>query len=650
MLKEYFQDPDFQIENIIAKSTEKFLSFDIGNLRFIDTFNILSCSIEKLGEILNSSKAFDLTFKYYANYSHLLNRKLRFPYQWLDSFDKLYEEHLPSIEHFKSDLKVSQITQEEYNDTITTFEQLQCKNVLEYLEIYNKMDVLILADAINFFRKKVFSEFKIDPAHFISTPSCAWACLLRMLHLRHDEPHLINDIDMFQFIELGIRGGMCGTGTITKKEIQDPSKEAILYLDANNLYGTAMMSELPWRDFRWIKGLELRCIETIFRNFSKFKTFSKGELSLLHNTILEVDLEYPLSLHKHHHDYPLAPSHYDVGDYIKLCQTLEDKKNYVIFGPLLILYVELGMKVTKIHRGIKFTSKAILKDYITKCIELRKSSKTEMEKTVWKLMVNAVFGKTIENDRRKVNVKLLSDEKKIMKRIASPFFAKADVIIPDQLVAIRMRKKKILLSKPIFLGFAILEISKYIMFNFHYKIAKAAFPSIQVMYTDTDSLIYYLNFPKETFIKELQEHIDLSAVPNLAKSLNLDPNKNKMIPGKFKIETNEKNPDDIIRVFIAKAPKMYEIIYDSNYTKLKTKGFKMGLVTTEDFSKSSFSKEFYSIKSSSHDLTLEKLHRTFTQESNNKRIVISDEISIPYGFMGGKYNATKDPQEIQELF
>jgi hypothetical protein len=280
---------EFEVENIVAKSTEKFMSFDIGNLRFIDSLNLLNCSIEKLGEILNSSKAFDSVVKYYSNYTHLLNRKLRFPYQWLDSFNKLYDKELPSIESFKSDLKVSQVTQEEYNDTIRTFKELQCKNVLEYLEIYNKMDVLILADAINFFRKKVFSEFKIDPAHFISTPSCAWSCLLRMLQLNHDEPHLIKDINMFQFIELGIRGGMCGTGTLTKKEIQDPSKEAILYLDANNLYGTAMLSELPCRDFKWIKDLELKCIETIFKNFDRFKTFSKQELSLLNNTILEVD-------------------------------------------------------------------------------------------------------------------------------------------------------------------------------------------------------------------------------------------------------------------------------------------------------------------------------------------------------------------------
>jgi len=140
------------------------------------------------------------------------------------------------------------------------------------------------------------------------------------------------------------------------------------------------------------------------------------------HAIFEVDLEYPKDLHEYHKDYPLAPEKVAFKDGEKLCQTLRDKKNYVVYSENLRFYMDMGLKVTKIHRGIKIKVQPFMKPYIENCIELRKASKTEMEKNIWKLMVNAVFGKTMENLRKRVRIEFVTREKIFRKLIANPYF------------------------------------------------------------------------------------------------------------------------------------------------------------------------------------------------------------------------------------
>ena len=122
-----------------------------------------------------------------------------------------------------------------------------------------------------------------------------------------------------------------------------PSKY-IQYFDANNLYGWAMSKPLPRRGFEWMSEEELED----WRRFS---------------CILEVDLEYPKSLHDLRNDYPLAPERITVNKVDKLIPNLRNKKKYVVHYENLKLYERLGLKITKIHRGIKFEESAWLKEY-----------------------------------------------------------------------------------------------------------------------------------------------------------------------------------------------------------------------------------------------------------------------------------------------
>jgi len=127
--------------------------------------------------------------------------------------------------------------------------------------------------------------------------------------------------------------------------------------------------------------------------------------------ILEVDLEYPESLHDLHNDYPLAPERVTVNKVEKLIPTLRNKNRYVFYYKNLKLYEHLGFKITNIHKGIKFEESAWLKEYIDRNTKVRTKAKNNFEKDFFKLMNNCVFGKTIENIENRVDVQLVTDKK-----------------------------------------------------------------------------------------------------------------------------------------------------------------------------------------------------------------------------------------------
>ena len=174
----------------------------------------------------------------------------------------------------------------------------------------------------------------------------------------------------------------------------------IQYIDANNLYGWAMSQKLPTHGFKWM-DID---IPSVIKLLEK-KDTNQGY-------IFEVDLEYPQSLWEEHNDYPLAPEKIKINKVDKLVSTFLPKTHYVLHYKNLKQYLEEGMIIKKVHRGIKFYQSPWMEPYIRKNTELRKEAKNAFEKYFFKLMSNSVFGKTIENIRKRQNVKLLDNRKK----------------------------------------------------------------------------------------------------------------------------------------------------------------------------------------------------------------------------------------------
>ena len=316
----------------------------VRDIRFIDSFKFMAASLDSLVKNLPKESFKNLTEFYQGDELNLLLRKGVFPYDWFDNFDRLSNTELPPKEAFHSILNDSEISEEDYLHAQNVWEIFDMKTMRDYHDLYLKSDVLLLSDVFENFRDVCLDNYSLDPMFYYTAPGLAWDACLKITKVRLE---LLADYDILMMVEKGIRGGVSMISTrygkannpYMKDYDPDQPTKFISYLDANNLYGWAMCKPLPTDCFRFM---------------------SKEELKNWKNQpcILEVDLEYPEKLHDLHNDYPLAPERVKVNKVEKLIPNLNDKKKYVIHHETLKLYLSLGLKLTKIHRGITFTESA----------------------------------------------------------------------------------------------------------------------------------------------------------------------------------------------------------------------------------------------------------------------------------------------------
>ena len=458
----------------------------------------------------------------------LLLRKGVYPYDWVDSIDKFSETQLPPQESFYSKLSDEGISNEDYLHAQEVWKKFNCQTFRDYHNIYNMSDVLILADVFENFRDVCNENYGIDPAHHYTAPGLAWDAALKMTKI---ELELLSDYEMLLMIQKGIRGGISMIsnryGVANNKymnEMYDKSKEStyIQYLDANNLYGWAMSKPLPTHGFEWMSESELE-------NWKSMPC------------LLEFDLDYPEHLHDTHSDYPLAPERMIINGVEKLVPNLNNKKNYVIHYENLKQYERLVLIPTKIHRGIKFEERPRLKKYIDLNTNLRTNAKNDFEKDFFKLMNSPVFGKTMENIEKRVNVKLVTTKEKAMKFSSNPNF-ESFTIFDENLIAIHMKRQKLYYNKPIYLGMCILDLSKTLMYDFHYNYIKEKYgPRAKLLMTDTDSLIYEIkadDFYKD-IVHDIESRFDTSEFDKNHPAINdfgFKVGVNKKVIGMFKDE------------------------------------------------------------------------------------------------------------------
>ena len=296
----------------------------------------------------------------------------------------------------------------------------------------------------------------------------------------------------------------------------DPSKPHswIQYLDANNLYGCSMSQPLPVGQFRFLEEQEIE-------NFDVTSIPADAETGY----ILECDLMYPESLHQLHNDYPMAPEHLTVdramlSEYAlgmidknwkptqKLVPNLQDKTKYVCHYRNLQFYLRHGLILSKIHRIIAFEQKPWLEPWISYCTHRRQMALDEFESDLAKLQANATFGKTMEQVRNRV----IADPKKLAKAVSRPTFRQAEIINED-LTMVRGARQRVTLNKPISVGFAILELSKLIMYQFYYDHLKPKYgDNCTLLFTDTDSFCCLIQ--THDIYRDMGEHIELFDTSN----------------------------------------------------------------------------------------------------------------------------------------
>ena len=232
----------FESVNIIALNLEKYVCFSFQDLRFIDSFQFLGASLDKL--VNNLPRGSLQHARKHLGENDLLYVKGIFPYEWFDSFDKFELTELPPEDAFYSNLNEEGIKDEEYERAQEVWTTFNCENFKDYHDLYLKTDVILLADVFENFRDLSLKTYGLDPAHYVTTPSLTWDACLKYTKINLE---LMTDPEMFTFFESGMRGGISvisnryarANNPYLKPEDYDGSKphSYICYLDANNLYG-----------------------------------------------------------------------------------------------------------------------------------------------------------------------------------------------------------------------------------------------------------------------------------------------------------------------------------------------------------------------------------------------------------------------------
>ena len=662
-------EDDYNKVQLLSKNSENYISIDYGSnykkIRFLDSYRFM---VKGLSDVAKSMVEFSILDKYFKGDISLLKQKGYYPYEYIDSIDRLNETSLPPKESFFSSLTQKVITDKEYSHAQEVWKHHNCKTLKDYHNLYLKTDVMILTDAFEKYRKFFLKHHKIDPCYCYSAPGLTWQCGLKYTGI---ELELLADYDMLTMIEKGIRGGFSGVlgprhvkafnkytpnhnGNGNRVLDENEMKECLealkngknlndyltekylLYLDANNLYGWAMSQKLPTKDFKWENDPDY------------YKKIPKGR-----GCIIECDLEYPNDCRFKTRKYPLAPEKMKIdkeklSDYQlnllgdkplskeeKLFLTLYDKEKYVIHHSILKEYIKLGMKVTKVYRTISFEESNWLAKYINFNTEQRTKSDNIFEKDLWKLMNNSFYGKTLENIRGRSEVKLITSKEEAKKYISKPKF-KDSIIFNENFIAIVNNVTSVKFDKPIYLGMAILDYSKLLMYKFYYEVVNKIWPENEIIASDTDCL--FLSVKTKDIYEDMREIIDELDTSDYPKDHGLQSNKNKKVIGKFKDELNGKIMNEV--VFLKSKAYSFTLSDLSEVKKLKGIGKSVinKDVRFDDYKDCLFNSrtkmnKMYTLNSDKHEMYVNEVNKISMSPFDDKRCICDNGIDTqPFGF------------------
>lgn len=509
---------------IIPRTLEKWKSFTFNKIKFVDSLAFMAASLENIVKTLgaNDFRIFEQHFRDQKLRDLLKNSKQLVCYEYLTSFETLKEPVLPAHCYFYSSLTDSNISLADYNQCLKIFKAFNCNCIEDYLSLYVKCDVLLLACCMQNFRLVNFRQYGLDPLHFISAPSFYYQACLKMSGIVLD---LFKHPDEYLIIENGVRGGLSqvferhclpNNNLLPTFDSQKPSSHCLL-LDQNSLYAAAQYHyKMPVGGYEWLKPSEIRNL-----NVTSLDVHSDV------GYIFYLDLDYPDSIKENTKIFPLCPTtthiSYDMlSDYqknwlsqhnirypknvSKLVATQLNKSNLTIHLAPLLVYLSLGMEIKKIHRVLKYQQSYWLRDWVRFNIDQRKSAVTKFEKNTYKLAINSTFGSFLLCKRKQRKVTLVANEKQLKRLVASPHFTNANVV-HNTLCVVEHRPSYVFLDRPYILGFCILDHSKAIVYDYFYNTLLKTFNTrLALSYCDTDS--YFITLRSTNIVEDLRKISD----------------------------------------------------------------------------------------------------------------------------------------------
>ena len=498
----------------------------------------------------------------------------------------------------------------------------------ELTEKFLKGDVLLLACVFESFIKVSVNEFEINALYCVSLPGYTWQCGLKYTGINLQTPQ---DKDMILFSENNIRGGI--SSVMGDRYVRSNENKNILYEGANNLYGWALSESLTYDEIKFARLVKLEDI---------LNTPDDSDIGYF----VEVDLRYPDKIKEKTQNFPLAPVKKNdpdnFSDYMKeiipdtytqnkkLICDWSDKKNFLVQYRMLKFYVRHGMIVDKVHSVISFKQSKWLQKYMNFNTQKRNQSVNDFEKDFYKLLNNAFYGKTMENVRNHLKIKFFKkyDYREIIKQQSKMTFNGIHKSY-ENYESYKSKQNEVLLHKPIYLGFSVLELSKLLMYETYYDKLQPYFQqeNIQLLYMDTDSFVLSVN--TDDIIRDLKNLGDIFDFSNLDKNHEFFSNKNKKVIGKVKIKTTK-----IIWIveIICLRRKVYAFKCGDD-SKNKLKGISKSQskpIKFEEYKKSLDGKEYqrecenYIIRSINHEMHLQEVKKSTLSIFDDKRCYINN--------------------------
>ena len=594
------------------------------SLRVIDSYNMIMGSLNSLSTNLNNKYKYETKKEFKDNFE-IINKKMNFPYEWINE-NNLDNKDLPEIKDFYSSLKLETISEEEYKQTKEIYNKLKFKNIKEYLDTYLKLDITLLTDIFENFRKGIWDKFGLDCSKYVSSPSLSKDCMLKFTKVKIEH---IKDIEMYDFINNSVIGGLCVCSNPYLNN--DNSNSTVAYQDVSSLYPAIMRNKIPLKNYKFIELNEF--------NINKYGEDKNYSCILLCNvkTTDKVKNDHILK------QFPALISktsiYYDnLSDY----QKTNLKENYKSSGKLINHlgsdennYLSFEMYKLLLKLGYEIEIKKILEyyhsDFMKKYIDFLYDKKTEYKKIgdksmmmTYKILMNSLYGSMLTRVENFRDFKIITNPRQ------ADFYTKRSnfnsrVIINEDLTIVEMNKIKCVYNSPILIGSIILQNSKVLLFDYMYNKFPKLFgkENIEIGYVDTDSIIFKIENMKN---EEYQ---------------NIQKNNPDVFGCKIGLMEDEIDKNDEITEYIGLSSKCYSYITKNNLKdNVKTKGisesYKSKYLNHQEFRNVLFDDanlnkvEFNSIKIKNQKIFTNKIIKDNVKNFNDKRLMIDKFTSIPF--------------------
>lgn len=565
--------------NPIGESAEKLKQFCFRSFVFRDSFKHLNKSLAVLVKnlpdeaIVYGRIGFDEERD--SEIMKIMRYKQPMMYNYLTSLEKLEYEGIPPREESRDELTGKLLPKEDYELMKKIYNHFGMKKFGDYVSRYLLSDIRLLADVIENHRDNcIDANDSVDPVHYVSGPSMFWDTFLLKSQAKIEIPHTL---EIYNTIMSGKYGGICQVikhfSEANNKYLpnHDRTKPTrfIHYYDANNLYGKAMMLPVPVGEMHFIPNTK-----------ENFEMAMKTPLEAEYGYWLVVDIIHPVETQDFHNDYPPAPRKMKMDMSLhspltkqldgeigrkrivteKLHSTFLPKKEYSTHYATLQSYIRnKGVKVTKVHRILKFKQLPIMKEYIEANTAKRAKATTPSMKDYYKLANNALFGKSITDTTKLKKFNIVDrNSASFVKLTSKPTFERFKPFKRSSHATLQMGRPTATVKYPVQIGCTILEHAKRIQYEFFCRLKRYFGPKIRIILTDTDSFVFDVTDedPDYDGYRDLKENFsDICDFSNYPKDHFMYNDEHKQIPGYYKDEYAGKAIESVIAI----RPKCYLI-------------------------------------------------------------------------------------------